>query len=145
MKNKWLIRSAVLLGVCMAALLVTTPLMAAWSWCDVDPILSINGHEVHWQAFVLGDPALIVGKVEFDITAYKGTDVKVLYVDSYFKTKVKVIYKVDMSPGEVLLSFNFTTAKTYDLNVVVSVDGVEKFNEVGTTKSEPSCTLFLLP
>lgn len=90
MRKKLLIRAAVVLGVCLATLLMAAPAMAIWDWCDVDPTLTIGGHTVSLDASYQGDPSQIRGKIEFIVEVPAGTQVKVVSCDS--TAQVKVIY-----------------------------------------------------
>jgi hypothetical protein len=90
MRKKWLIRATVLLGVCVATLLIAAPAMAIWDWCDVDPTLSIGGHTVSLDASYQGDPSQIRGKIEFTVEVPAGTQVKLISCDS--TAQVKIVY-----------------------------------------------------
>ena len=141
MKKKWMIRVAVLFGVCMAALLVAAPAMAMWDWCDVDPSLSIGGHDVSIQASIQGDPSLIRGNITFTVEVPYRTHVEVISCDP----GGKVVIKYD-SPGPkggrgnktskgipVEVSVDINSQETFHTKVVVYADGKQVAQDTATT------------
>jgi hypothetical protein len=140
MKNKLLIRAAVILGVCMATLLVATPAMAIWDWCDVDPVLSIDGHNVSLQAAIQGDPQQMHGKIAFRVSVPEGTEVSVISCEP----NARVIIKYDKSKSgvdddhsiPVEVSVDIKTKTTFNSRLGVSLDGEQISQEQGNTDSE---------
>ena len=144
MKKKWMIRVAVLFGVCMAALLVAAPAMAMWDWCDVDPSLSIGGHNVSIQAAIQGDPTLIRGNIVFTVEVPFGTQVKVISCDPGAQVRIQYGYNgfyggswggwYQTSRGiPVDVSVDINSWKTFQTSVVVFVDGTQVAQDNATT------------
>jgi hypothetical protein len=149
MKKKWLIRIAVLVGACMAALLVAAPVMAMWDWCDVDPSLSIGGHNVSIQAGIQGDPSLIRGNIVFTVEVPFGTQTQVISCDPGGKV---VIQYDSPGPGDgpkdgpkggpghknskgipVDVSVDINSWQTFQTRVIVFVDGKRVAQDTATT------------
>jgi len=132
MRKKLLIRAAVVLGVCLATLLMAAPAMAIWDWCDVDPILTIGGHSVSLDAAYLGDSQDINGKITFVVTVPRGTPVSIDAVDP--GVKVKVRYDGDSSNGiPVGVSVSIKSKQTYDTTLTVTLEGTQLTVETGNT------------
>jgi hypothetical protein len=150
MKNKWLIRSAVVLGACMAAVLIAAPVMAAWSWCSVDPVYSINGHTLRLQAEIQGDPEDVRGHVTFRVEVPKGTDISLVSLDPEWKAKSEIHYvndrdgkkdehdkdNEDVTPGTipVKVTYDLKTTEDYPCVLIVTLDNQEIARVDGTTK-----------
>lgn len=146
--RKWLPRGMVVLGVCVAMLLVASPAMAKWSWSDCDPILDIEGHTVSLLASIEGDPAQIDGQILFNVTLPRGTDVAVVYCEP--NARVKINYNnasgwdVDnawsrgnrSSAIPVSVSVDIDSKEKFNTRLVVTVDGVQVAQELGTTRGK---------
>jgi hypothetical protein len=132
----------------MAALLVAAPAMAMWDWCDVDPSLSIGGHDVSIQAAIQGDPTLIRGNIVFTVEVPFGTQIRVDSCDP----GARVVIKYDYSgfsfgfgnsywggwnkPSKdipVDVSVDINSWKTFQTRVVVFVDGKQVAQDTATT------------
>ena len=136
MNKKWLVRAAVVLGVLMATLLVTTPVMAAWSWCSLDPVLNIDGHTMSLQADIQGDPDAVNGNIWFKVTVPEGTPVSVVYIDP--GAKVKIYYTDGSSKNKISVdvSVDINTRETYPSRLIVILDGKQIALVEGTTADE---------
>ncbi len=131
MNRKWLIRAAVAVAVSVAALLVAVPVMAPWGWCEVDPVLNVNGHTVNLDAIIEGDPAALSGAV-FHVNAPAGTQINVICVDP--GASVKVNYNNGSS--SIAVSVDFETEIEYPAIFYVLVDGQQVAQATGTTLQE---------
>jgi hypothetical protein len=148
MKSKWFLRVAAILGVCMASLLVATPAMAMWSWCDVDPVLNIEGHTVSLDALLQGDPTQIRGDIVFSVTIPEGTHVSVIFCEpnarveiNYDRTKCdedKNHSKKSVNSHEIPVdvSVEINTKTTFNTKLVVTLDGKLILQEEGTTNHD---------
>jgi hypothetical protein len=135
MRKKWLLRASVLLGICVAALLMAAPAMAIWDWCDVDPLLNIGGHNVSLDAGYLGNSSDINGKITFTVTVPQGTGVSVVSVEP--GAFVKIRYGGDSSTGiQVQVSVNIKTKNLDDTHLTVSLEGAQIAEEQGTTAAD---------
>ena len=103
MKRKWLIRAAVILGVCMATLLIAAPAMAMWDWCDRDPVLNIGGHTVSLDVSIKGDPQEIRGHIVFSVSVPEGTQVSVISCEPDAKV-LKFISLGEVPPTEQVIA-----------------------------------------
>ena len=122
MKRKWLIRAAVILGVCMATLLIAAPAMAMWDWCDRDPVLNIGGHTVSLDVSIKGDPQEIRGHIVFSVSVPEGTQVSVISCEP--DAKVNINYSdVSSNVIPVAVSVAINTKTTFDAKLTVSLDG----------------------
>ena len=121
MRKKWLLRAIVMLGVCVATLLIAAPAMAIWDWCDVDPTLSIGGHPVSLDAAYQGNPADINGKISFVVTVPRGTQVLVGTLEP--NVNVKVRFGDASSSGiPVDVSVSIKSKTSYNTSLSVSLD-----------------------
>jgi hypothetical protein len=154
MKKKWFIRAAVMLGVCVATLLIAAPAMAMWDWCDIDPVVSIGGHTVSLDAAFQGDPQQIRGDIVFSITVPKGTQVHIISCEP--NAEVKINYNNgngnDCNNGNngndrssfrqssrgipVAVSVDINTRTTFNTRLTVSLDGTQIDQEQGTTRHD---------
>ena len=138
MKKHRLLRVAVILSVCITALLIATPVLAMWSWCDIDPVLSIGGNTVQLHAIVYCEtPEEIRGHVVFEVTVPKGTDASVISIDPYVKAKVKIKENKKAPAGQVVVTVDINTKKTYDVQFEVTLNGVQIAFITGDTKNSP--------
>jgi hypothetical protein len=132
MKKKWLIRAAIILGVCMAALLIAAPAMAMWDWCDVDPVVSIGGHTVSLDVSIQGDPQQINGHIVFTVSVPQ--DIQIAVISCAPGVQVKIRKCDDSSTGiPVEVSVGIKTKDTLNTQLSVSLDGVQIVQEQGTT------------
>ena len=133
MNKKWLVRGAVVLGILMAALLVTAPAMACWDWCGCDPTLNIGGHTVSLQASIQGPTQEILGNIKFTVSMPKDTDVSVISVDP----GAQVLINRSQNAGDpVEISLDIHTKATYNTMLFVIVDGQQVAQLQGTTASD---------
>ncbi len=139
--RKWMARVATALVVCVASLVIATPAMAIMSWCDLDPVININGHTVSMDAAVLGDPQEIHGHVTFNVTVPRGTQVDIISIDE--GAKVKIRYSKE-SVDTVEISVDIKTKTTYEAKLVVLMDDQQLTEVLGTTNS-PLEFAFSLP
>jgi hypothetical protein len=151
MKSKWFLRVAVILGVCMACLLITTPAMAMWSWCDLDPVLNIEGHTVKLDAGIWGDtvdPKSVNGKITFNITVPVGTQISVISCEPGANVKIRYD-KFNINSGdEVVISVGIKTKIVYGMRLIITdlsnASPIEIENEEGTSDSALEYRLSLL-
>ncbi len=147
MKRKWLVRSAVILGVLMSTVLVVVPAMAIWDWCDVDPVVSIGGHTVNLDASIQGDPGQITGNIEFTVTVPLGTEVNV--ISSQPGATVDIQYMKWFPAGfftrfvPVYVNVDINTKAVYNTRLVVTVDGQKVASDAGNTRGELNCIFIL--
>jgi hypothetical protein len=139
--KKWLARIAAALAVGVASLVIATPAMAIMTWCDLDPVVNINGHVVSMDASILGDPEDIHGHVTFVVTVPRGTQVDVASIDE--GAKVKIRYDKN-SIDTVAISVDIKTKATYETKLIVTMDDQQLAEVPGTTEN-PLEYVFGLP
>ena len=151
MTKKWIMRALMMAVVFVAALVIAVPTMAMWSWCDIDPVVNINGHIVSIDVGLQGDPQQIRGEIEFTVTVPKGTLVKVVSCDSNAEVNVKYNNsarswdKNGSNEGStpVDISVDINTKTTFNTRVTVSMDGKQVIQETGTTKHDLDCNFII--
>jgi hypothetical protein len=136
-------------------LLIATPAMAMWDWCDVDPILDIDGHTVSIDASVQGDPQQICGDIVFSVSVPRGTPVSVIYCEP--NARVKINYNSSYNSnscdeGErfsrheglrgipVSVSVDINSKAKFNTRVIVTVDGEQVAQDQETTRGKLSCS-----
>lgn len=134
MRKKWLIRATVILGVCVATLLIAAPAMAIWDWCDVDPTLSIGGHTVSLDAAYLGNSHDINGEITFIVTVPRGTPVSIGKVDPGVQLKIR--YDGNSSNGiPVEVSAGIKANTNFDTKLTVVLDEKQLVVKNGMTNN----------
>lgn len=151
MKKTWLMRAAVPFAVCLVILLMSTPAMAIWEWCEMDPELIIDGHTVTLKALVEGDSAdvaqAIHGNTWFRVYVPRGVDSALVSTEEKVKAKVfkDKNLEVDADGGvPFTVSLKVNTQEAYPLYMVVLVDG-EVVGEIFGDTSNGIKAQFILP
>ena len=151
MNKRWLLRAATVLGVCIAALLITTPAMAKWSWSDCDPILDIEGHTVSLLASIEGDPAQIRGEILFNVSLPRGTDVSVVYCEPNARVKINYSNAGGWDDDDcwsrrnnshaipVSVSVDINSKTKFNTRLEITLDGEQVAQDQGTTRGKLSC------
>ena len=161
MKKKWMVRAAVALGACVAALLITVPAMAMWDWCACDPILDIGGHSVSLDASIQGDPELIRGDIVFTVSVPQGTDISVISCEPGARVHINYsnsgrgygfgsgLFKWSVfnhsgphsasNTIPVSVSVKIKSRTEFNTMLVVTVDDVQVAQDEGTTRHNLNC------
>lgn len=161
MRKKWLVRAAVVIGVFVASLLVATPAMAMWDWCDCDPVLNIGGHTVSLDAALQGDPKEIRGNIAFTVTVPRGTQINVVYCEPNATVKINYNNSYNSNYNDnnnstsncndnnswgsfrqspcsipVSVSVDINTKTVYNTRLTVGLDGKQIAQVMGTTRHD---------
>ena len=151
MKINWVMRTAILIAVCLSMLIVSTPALAIWEWCEMDPELVIDGHTITLQALVERESTEVAEAVHgitwFRVYVPRGIDAAVVSTED--RVKAKIFKDKDLAvdgagavPVKVALTVN--TQDIYPLCLRVSVDG-EIVGEIFGDTSNTLTAQFILP
>ena len=136
MKNHWLIRVGAILAACALALLAVVPVAAPWGWCEVDPVLSVDGHELSIDIAIQGDPAAIQDGMKAFINLPGAADVSLISSDSNVSTRIVVNHGVS---EKARVSVKFDTRENYPAKLTITLDGNQVAVVEGTTQNGIDC------
>jgi hypothetical protein len=143
MKNKWLSSLAATVVVSIVTVLLPAPVSAMWSWCEVDPVVVIDGHQVTLEGFVGGEEAAVdkamKGNTWFYVYVPRGVDTKIVSTEPHVKVKICQDQSLDVKNGAVpftvVLSVN-TPKADYPMMMKVVIDNVMQPEANGSTATE---------
>jgi hypothetical protein len=129
------------------------PAHAQADWCNVDPILLINGKTVNVIAGVMGSPAAVRANVRhahFRIFLPVGVDAQVVgYSGDYFTESAEIIRdsRLTYTPGRPVLmrvELTFEAKARMPVALFVEADGSRQQIGGGVTSSRPIKGVYLL-
>jgi hypothetical protein len=130
MNKKWIVRAAAVAAVCVASLLIAAPVLAPWGWCDVDPVLNVNGHTVNLDAAIQGDPQVLNNGVDFYVVVPRGTEISVVSCDQGADV---TIINAPWRSDSIYVWVCFNTHSNFPAMLTVLVDGQQVSQATGTT------------
>jgi hypothetical protein len=143
MKKMWLMRLAVIATVCLSMLMIASPALAIWEWCELDPVITIDGHTVSIQGMVQGDPQQVAraikGNILFEVSVPHGVNTKVVFIEKNAKLKItedKCSSEHDNHAVNIDVALSVKTHEEYPMMLKISVDGVVVGEILGNTEHE---------
>ena len=129
MGTKWLSRLVITAAVGLSSLLMLPmPVAAGWAWCEVDPLIVIDGHQVTLEGLVGGEEAAVAqaikGNTWFKVYVPRGVDTEIISTETKVKVQIFEDKNLEISDGVVpfivVLSIN-TPRADYPMIMIMKV------------------------